>query len=118
MTISYNWIKQFLRLDWSADQTAELLTDLGLEVEGVEQYSSVPGDLEGIVVGKVLTCLQHPNADRLSCTTVDIGQEYPSEIVCGAPNVSEGQYVAVATVGTTLYGVDGSPWTIKKSKIL
>lgn len=117
MTISYNWIKQFLRLDWSADQTAELLTDLGLEVEGVEQYSSVPGDLEGIVVGKVLTCLQHPNADRLSCTTVDIGQEYPSEIVCGAPNVAEGQYVAVATVGTTLYGVDGSPWTIKKSKI-
>ncbi|MDA9127979.1 phenylalanine--tRNA ligase subunit beta [Flavobacteriaceae bacterium] len=117
MTISYNWIKQFLRLDWSADQTAELLTDLGLEVEGIEQYSSVPGDLEGIVVGKVLSCTQHPNADRLRCTTVDIGQEQPSAIVCGAPNVAEGQYVAVATVGTTLYAPDGSPWTIKKSKI-
>jgi phenylalanyl-tRNA synthetase beta chain len=117
MTISYNWIKQFLRLDWSADQTAELLTDLGLEVEGIEHYSSVPGDLEGIVVGKVLTCIQHPNADRLRCTTVDIGQEQPSAIVCGAPNVAEGQYVAVAPVGTTLYAADGSPWTIKKSKI-
>jgi len=117
MTISYNWIKQFLRLDWSADQTAELLTDLGLEVEGIEQYSSVPGDLEGIVVGKVLSCTQHPNADRLRCTTVDIGQEQPSAIVCGAPNVAEGQYVAVATVGTTLYAPDGSPWTINKSKI-
>ena len=117
MTISYNWIKQFLRLDWSADQTAELLTDLGLEVEGIEHYSSVPGDLEGIVVGKVLSCIQHPNADRLRCTTVDIGQEQPSAIVCGAPNVAEGQYVAVAPVGTTLYAADGSPWTIKKSKI-
>lgn len=117
MTISYNWIKQFLRLDWSAEQTAELLTDLGLEVEGIEHYSSVPGDLEGIVVGKVLTCVQHPNADRLKCTTVDIGQETPSAIVCGAPNVAEGQYVAVATVGTTLYAPDGTKWTINKSKI-
>jgi len=117
MTISYNWLKQFLRLDWTADQTAELLTDLGLEVEGVEYYSSVPGGLEGIVVGKVLTCTQHPNADRLKCTTVDIGQESPSAIVCGAPNVAEGQYVAVATVGTTLYAPDGTQWSIKKSKI-
>lgn len=117
MTISYNWLKQFLRLDWTADQTAELLTDLGLEVEGVEHYSSVPGGLEGIVVGKVLTCTQHPNADRLKCTTVDIGQENPSAIVCGAPNVAEGQYVAVATVGTTLYAPDGTQWSIKKSKI-
>jgi len=117
MTISYNWLKQFLRLDWTADQTAELLTDLGLEVEGVEHYSSVPGGLEGVVVGKVLTCTQHPNADRLKCTTVDIGQENPSAIVCGAPNVAEGQYVAVATVGTTLYAPDGTQWSIKKSKI-
>ena len=117
MTISYNWLKQFLRLDWTADQTAELLTDLGLEVEGVEHYSSVPGGLEGVVVGKVLTCIQHPNADRLKCTTVDIGQENPSAIVCGAPNVAEGQYVAVATVGTTLYAPDGTQWSIKKSKI-
>ncbi len=117
MTISYNWIKQFLNLDWPAEQTAELLTDLGLEVEGIEHYSSVPGDLEGIVVGKVMTCTQHPNADRLKCTTVDIGQEHPSAIVCGAPNVTEGQYVAVATIGTTLYAPDGTKWVIKKSKI-
>ncbi len=117
MTISYNWIKQFLRLDWSADQTAELLTDLGLEVEGIEPYSSVPGDLEGIVVGKVLSCVPHPNADRLKCTTVDIGLESPSAIVCGAPNVAVGQYVAVATLGTTLYAPDGTQWSIKKSKI-
>ena len=117
MTISYNWIKKFLRFDWSAQQTADLLTDLGLEVEGIESYSSVQGDLEGIVVGKVLTCIPHPNADRLKCTKVDIGQDTPSAIVCGAPNVAEGQYVAVATVGTTLYSEDGSPWTIKKSKI-
>ena len=117
MTISYNWIKQFLRLDWSADQTGELLTDLGLEVEGIVHYSSVPGDLDGIVVGKVLTCIQHPDADRLKCTTVDIGQETPSAIVCGAPNVAQGQYVAVATVGTTLYAADGTQWAIKKSKI-
>ncbi len=117
MTISYNWIKQFLRLDWPADQTAELLTDLGLEVEGVEPYSSVLGDLDGIVVGKVLSCIPHPNADRLKCTTVDIGLESPSAIVCGAPNVAVGQYVAVATVGTTLYAPDGTQWSIKKSKI-
>ena len=117
MTISYNWIKQFLRLDWPAEQTAELLTDLGLEVEGVTHYSSVLGDLEGIVVGKVLSCAPHPNADRLKCTTVDIGLESPSAIVCGAPNVAKGQFVAVATVGTTLYAPDGTPWTIKKSKI-
>ena len=117
MTISYNWIKQFLRLDWPADQTAELLTDLGLEVEGVEPYSSVLGDLDGILVGKVLSCIPHPNADRLKCTTVDIGLESPSAIVCGAPNVAVGQYVAVATVGTTLYAPDGTQWSIKRSKI-
>ena len=117
MTISYNWIKQFLRLDWPADQTAELLTDLGLEVEGVEPYSSVLGDLDGIVVGKVLSCIPHPNADRLKCTTVDIGLESPSAIVCGAPNVAVGQYVAIATVGTTLYTPDGTQWSIKRSKI-
>ena len=117
MTISYNWLKQFLQLDWPAEQTAELLTDLGLEVEGVESYCSVKGGLSGIVVGRVLKCSQHPDADRLKCTTVDIGGQEPSAIVCGAPNVAKGQYVAVATVGTTLYTADGEAWKIKKSKI-
>ena len=117
MNISYNWLKQFLNIDWDSKQTAELLTDLGLEVEGITQYETVKGALKGIVVGQVLTCEQHPNADRLKLTTVDIGQEQPLQIVCGAPNVAKGQKVAVATIGTTLYTKEGEPWTIKKGKI-
>ena len=73
MKISYNWLKQFIKTDWTSEQTSTLLTDLGLEVEGVEKFQSVKGGLEGIVVGHVLTCVQHPNADRLKVTTVDIG---------------------------------------------
>ncbi|MGB5497341.1 MAG: phenylalanine--tRNA ligase subunit beta [Maribacter sp.] len=117
MNISYNWLKQFLNIDWEAKQTAELLTDLGLEVEGITPYESVKGALKGIVVGQVLTCEQHPNADRLKLTTVDIGQEQPLQIVCGAANVAKGQKVPVATIGTTLYTKEGEPWTIKKGKI-
>jgi phenylalanyl-tRNA synthetase beta chain len=117
MNISYNWLKQFLNIDWDSKQTAELLTDLGLEVEGITHYETVKGALKGIVVGQVLTCEQHPNADRLKLTTVDIGQEQPLQIVCGAPNVAKGQNVAVATIGTTLYTKEGEPWTIKKGKI-
>lgn len=117
MKISYNWIKQFIKTDWSPEQTSELLTDLGLEVEGLDLHQSVKGGLEGVVVGEVLTCVQHSNADKLKVTTVNIGQEQPIQIVCGAPNVAAGQKVPVATIGTTLYTEEGEAWTIKKGKI-
>ncbi len=117
MNISYNWLKQFLKLDWTPKQTAELLTDLGLEVEGIASFESVKGSLKGFVVGHVLSCEKHPNADRLKLTTVDIGLDQPLQIVCGAPNVAKGQNVPVATIGTTLYTEDGDSWTIKKGKI-
>ncbi len=117
MKISYNWLKQFIKIDWTPEKTAELLTDLGLEVEGIEAYQSVKGGLEGVVIGKVLTCVKHPNADKLNITTVDIGEDMPLQIVCGAPNVAVGQKVPVATIGTSLYTPEGDPWTIKKGKI-
>lgn len=117
MKISYNWLKQFIKTNWDAEKTGELLTDLGLEVEGIETYESVKGGLKGIVVGEVLTCEQHPNADRLKVTTVNIGNEAPLQIVCGAPNVAAGQKVPVATIGTTLYTAEGEAWTVKKGKI-
>ena len=117
MKISYNWLKQFIKIDWTAEKTSELLTDLGLEVEGIEPFQSVKGGLKGIVVGHVLTCEQHPNADRLRITSIDVGTEEPLSIVCGAPNVAAGQKVAVATIGTTLYTTEGEAWTIKKGKI-
>ncbi|MEO5787987.1 phenylalanine--tRNA ligase subunit beta [Gelidibacter sp.] len=117
MKISYNWLKQFVNIDWTPEQTGELLTDLGLEVEGIHTFQSVKGGLEGIVVGEVLTCVQHPNADRLKVTTVNIGLDTPLQIVCGAPNVAAGQKVPVATIGTTLYTAEGEAWTIKKGKI-
>lgn len=117
MKISYNWLKQFLQIDWDAQKTGELLTDLGLEVEGITPFESVKGGLKGIVVGHVLTCEPHPNADRLKLTMVDIGQEAPVQIVCGAPNVAAGQKVPVATVGTTLFTKEGETWVIKKGKI-
>ena len=102
MKISYNWLQQFLKIDWEATKTGELLTDLGLEVEGIETKESIKGSLKGVVVGEVLTCIQHPNADRLKLTTVNLGDEKPVQIVCGAPNVAAGQKVLVATVGTML----------------
>lgn len=117
MKISYNWLRQFLQLDWEAAKTGELLTDLGLEVEGIELKESVKGGLSGVVVGEVLTCEQHPNADRLKVTTVDIGQGTPFQIICGAPNVAAGQKVPVATIGTTLYNGEGKGIKIKKGKI-
>lgn len=117
MKISYNWLKQFLKIDWDSNRTAELLTDLGLEVEGISPFESVKGGLRGIVVGEVLTCVKHPNADKLKLTTVNIGLEAPLQIVCGAPNVEAGQKVPVATIGTTLYTGEGEAWVIKKGKI-
>jgi len=103
MQISYNWLKQFLKIDWEASKVADLLTDLGLEVEGLKSFESVPGSLKGVVVGHVVKCIKHPNADKLKLTQVDIGTGKPVQIVCGAPNVAEGQKVPVATIGTTLY---------------
>ena len=117
MKISYKWLQQFLQIDWEPSNTAELLTDLGLEVEGIETIESVKGSLKGIVVGEVLTCVQHPNADRLKITSVDLGSGEPVQIVCGAPNVASGQKVAVATIGTTLYDDKGEGFKIKKGKI-
>ncbi|MBF4472112.1 phenylalanine--tRNA ligase subunit beta [Flavobacterium sp. HJJ] len=117
MKISYNWLKQFIKIDWKSEETSALLTDLGLEVEIVEKYQSVKGGLEGIVVGYVLTCVPHPDADRLKITTVDLGDGIPLQIVCGASNVSAGQKVPVATIGTVLYDKEGNPFTIKKGKI-
>ncbi|MFI2742270.1 phenylalanine--tRNA ligase subunit beta [Zhouia sp. PK063] len=117
MKISYNWLKQFIKTDLNVDDASALLTDLGLEVEGVEKFESVKGGLEGVVVGHVLSCEKHPNADKLNITKVNLGSNEPVQIVCGAPNVAAGQKVPVATVGTTLYDEKGEAWTIKKSKI-
>ncbi|AXT59137.1 phenylalanine--tRNA ligase subunit beta [Aquimarina sp. AD10] len=117
MKISYNWLKQFINLDWETEKAGELLTDLGLEVEGIETYQSVKGGLTGVVIGQVLNCDKHPNADKLKITKVDLGTGDPVQIVCGAPNVAAGQKVPVATIGTKLYDEDGKEWTIKKGKI-
>ena len=117
MKISYNWLKDFLNINLDAERVGEILTDLGLEVEGIENYESIKGGLEGVVVGKVLTCEKHSNADRLKVTTVDLGNGEPVQIVCGAPNVEAGQLVPVATVGTTLHTNDGESFKINKGKI-
>ena len=116
MKISYNWIKQSLNIDLPKEQVSEILTDLGLEVEGITTYESVKGGLKGVIVGEVLRCEQHPNADRLYVTEVDLGYK-KVQIVCGASNIAQGQKVAVATVGTSLYNNDGQSFFIKKSKI-
>ncbi len=116
MKISYNWLKQYIDLDIDVDSLSTILTDIGLEVEGIEQFQSVKGGLEGVLIGQVMTCEKHPNADKLSITTVNVGGEEFLPIVCGAPNVAKGQKVLVATVGTTLYSGDDS-FEIKKAKI-
>ena len=117
MKISYNWLKQFIKTDLNSEDTAAILTDLGLEVEGVEKYESLKGGLQGVVIGHVLTCVQHTNADKLKVTTVDIGTGTPIQIVCGASNVGIGQKVPVATIGTKLYDKEGNAFEIKKGKI-
>lgn len=117
MKISYNWLKQFIKIDLKSEETATLLTDLGLEVEVVHNYQTVLGGLEGVVVGHILSCEKHPDADRLSITLVDLGGENPVQIVCGASNVAKGQKVPVATIGTQLYNKEGVAFEIKKGKI-
>ena len=117
MNISYNWLKEYLKVDINVTEAAELLTGSGLEVEKVLPFSSIEGGLEGLVIGEVLSKEKHPDADRLNCTKVNIGTGQPLDIVCGAPNVEAGQKVVVAVVGATLYPSEGEPFKIKKSKI-
>ena len=118
MRISYNWLKQFIKTDLQSNEIADILTDLGLEVEGVDTFESLKGGLQGVVVGHVITCEKHPDADKLKITTVDIGDgKTPLQIVCGAPNVAVGQKVPVATIGTKLYDKEGNAFEIKKGKI-
>lgn len=111
MNISYNWLQSIIKVEKSPEEIAEILTSIGLEVGSLESYSSVKGGLKGLVIGKVLTCVDHPNSDHLHITTVDLGKEItpdaPIQIVCGAPNIAEGQTVVVATVGTILYNGAG-----------
>jgi len=117
MKISYNWLNDFIDLNKSPEELSLILTDIGLEVESLSVVQAIQGGLEGLVIGEVLTCEQHPNADRLRVTTVDVGSGDPLSIVCGAPNVAKGQKVIVAGVGTTVYPVDGEAFKIKLSKI-
>ncbi len=116
MKISYNWLKQYLDIDLPADRVSEILTDTGLEVEGLEMVDTIKGGLRGVLIGEVLDTKPHPNADRLKLCTVNIGAEAPVQIVCGAKNVAANQKVPVATVGAELYTEEGS-FTIKKSKL-
>ena len=116
MKISYKWLKELLKFNLTAEETAAYLTDCGLEVEGIELFETVKGGLRGLVIGEVLTCEAHPNSDHLHVTTVNVGGEEPLHIVCGAPNVAAGQKVVVATIGTVLYNGEES-FTIKKSKL-
>jgi phenylalanyl-tRNA synthetase beta chain len=116
MKISYNWIKDYLKIEMEPSKVAEVLTSIGLEVEGVEQWESLKGGLKGVVIGKVLTCHKHPDADKLTVTKVDVGTGDPLQIVCGAPNVAPEQIVPVATIGTILYKGE-EKFEIKKSKI-
>jgi len=116
MNISYNWLKDYLDIEMTPRQVTEALTSIGLETDGLEEVESIKGGLKGLVIGKVLTCVEHPDSDHLHITTVDLGNGEPTQIVCGAPNVAAGQTVVVATVGTTLYDGD-KEFQIKRSKI-
>ncbi|MCX8490212.1 MAG: phenylalanine--tRNA ligase subunit beta [Cyclobacteriaceae bacterium] len=117
MKISYNWLKQYIHIPEPAEEIGQTLTGTGLEVESVEPFENVKGGLKGLLIGEVLSCGKHPNADKLSITTVDIGGENPLQIVCGAANVAAGQKVVVATVGTTVHPTKGEPFLIKSAKI-
>lgn len=117
MTISYNWLSEYLPVTVDPERLSRILTSIGLEVESMENYESVKGGLKGLVIGKILHTERHPNADKLTLTKVDIGGETPLNIVCGAPNVAAGQTVVVAPVGTTIHPTNGTPVTMKLAKI-
>lgn len=116
MNISFSWLKKYIDFDLTPEETGKILTSIGLEVASIDEHESIRGGLKGLVIGKVLTCEEHQNSDHLHVTTVDVGEESPLHIVCGAPNIASGQTVVVATIGTTLYDGDKS-FTIKKGKI-
>ena len=117
MNISFNWLSEFLKIDLKIEEVSEILTDIGLEVEGIEKFEQYKGSLKGLIVGEVVYCEQHPNADRLKLTKVNIGNESILQIVCGAPNVKLNQKVIVATVGTVLHPLNNEKFKITKSKI-
>lgn len=117
MKVSLNWLKTYIDIDLPPEEVSEILTSIGLEVEGMEEVESIPGGLKGVVVGLVKECGKHPNADKLSVTKVDVGSGTDLNIVCGAPNVAAGQKVLVATIGTMLHPQEGDPFKIKKGKI-
>ncbi len=116
MNISYRWLKEYINLDYTAEEVSAFLTQIGLEVGSMDEVETIKGGLRGLVIGEVLTCEQHPDSDHLSKTTVNVGNGEVLPIVCGAPNVAAGQKVVVAVVGTTLYDGDNE-FKIKKSKI-
>ncbi len=117
MKIAYNWLKEYINIDLSPEETGAILTDIGLEVEGIEKIESIKGGLEGVIIGEVKSKEKHPDADKLNITTVDVGNEELLQIVCGAPNVDKGQKVIVANIGCTLYPSPEEAFKIKKSKI-
>lgn len=117
MIISYQWLMEYLPEPLPVNELSRILTSIGLEVEAVEPVQSIPGGLEGLIIGEVLTCRKHPNADKLSITTVSLGGPEALQIVCGAPNVAAGQHVVVAPVGASVHPVEGAPFLIKKVKI-
>ena len=110
MKISNKWLKEYIELSQNTHEISEALTSVGLEVESTEIVESIKGGLEGLVIGHVIECVQHPNADRLRVTKVDVGGPELLQIVCGAPNVAVGQKVIVATVGTTVHPLEGEPF--------
>ncbi len=117
MTISYNWLSEYLPEKIEPEKLSKILTSIGLEVESLEQYEELKGGLRGLVIGEVVECKKHPDADKLNLTKVNIGPEAPLQIVCGAPNVAVGQKVVVAIIGTTIYPTGGEALTMKKAKI-
>src|SRR5688572_25736047 len=117
MTIAYNWLKEYIEIPESAEELGKILTSTGLEVESVQPFEAVKGGLKGLVIGEILTCKKHPNADRLWLTTVDVGSEKPLQIVCGATNVAQGLKVVVAVPGTTIFPVQGEPITVRSASI-
>ena len=117
MKISINWLKEYVQTDSNPVEISGILTNLGLEVEKIESFESIKGGLEGVIAGKVIECVKHPNADRLKLTSIDLGNNQISEIVCGAPNIEKGQMVPVAVVGSKIYTNEGIEIKIKKSKI-
>lgn len=116
MKISYKWLKEYVDFNLTPQKVAEALTSIGLEVDALDEVETIRGGLKGLFVGKVLTCVAHPNSDHLHVTTVDLGKEAPQQIVCGAPNVAAGQKVIVADLGCVLYDGD-KEFTIKRSKL-